>query len=101
VTKRAVTLGYGPRYLHSTGQLHKGGPNKGIFLQLTVDPAADIAIPGEPYTFGTLFAAQAAGDLETLHKHDCRAIRLHLAGDVPAGLGKILEAIDFLESRRH
>ncbi len=62
-------MGYGPRYLHSTGQLHKGGPNTGIFLQLTTDTTDDINIPGKPYTFGVLRQAQAQGDLEALHQH--------------------------------
>ncbi len=78
----AVTIGFGPRFLHSTGQLHKGGPNNGIFLQITADDAEDLAIPGEKYSFGTLKRAQALGDLEALRKHGRRVIRLHLSGDV-------------------
>ena len=100
VTKRAVTIGYGPRYLHSTGQYHKGGGNNGIFWQLTADAAPDLAIPGFDYSFGTLFAAQAAGDLRALHNHERRAIRLHLTGDRSTGLEKLLTAIEFVESRR-
>ena len=100
VTKRAVTIGYGPRYLHSTGQYHKGGGNNGIFWQLTAKPAPDLAIPGMDFSFGTLFAAQAAGDLRALHNHRRRAIRLHLTGDRSLGLEKLLQAIEFVESRR-
>ena len=100
VTKRAVTIGYGPRYLHSTGQYHKGGGNNGVFWQLTADAAPDLDIPGLDHSFGTLFAAQAAGDLQALHKHERRAIRLHLTGDRSAGLEALLTAIEFVESRR-
>ena len=100
VTKRAVTIGYGPRYLHSTGQYHKGGGNNGVFWQLTADAAPDLEIPNMDYSFGTLFAAQAAGDLQALHKHGRRAIRLHLSGERSAGLNKLLRAIEFVESRR-
>ncbi len=100
VTKRAVTVGYGPRYLHSTGQLHKGGPNTGVFFLLTADYAEDIAIPEMPFSFGTLCAAQAAGDFEALDAHKRRAVRLHLGSDVMAGLNVLNDAIDFLEARR-
>ncbi len=100
VTKRAVTIGYGPRYLHSTGQYHKGGGNNGVFWQLTADAAPDLNIPGLDYSFGTLFAAQAAGDLQALHQHERRAIRLHLTGERSRGLNKLLTAIEFVESRR-
>ena len=100
VTKRAVTIGYGPRYLHSTGQYHKGGGNNGVFWQLTADAAPDLAIPGMDHSFGTLFAAQAAGDLQALHNHQRRALRLHLSGDRTAGLESLLRAIEFVESRR-
>lgn len=101
VTKRAVTIGYGPRYLHSTGQYHKGGGDNGVFWQLTADPAPDLDIPGFDFSFGTLFSAQAAGDLRALHDHQRRAIRLHLTGDRAVGLRKLLTAIDFVESRRN
>ena len=100
VTKRAVTIGYGPRYLHSTGQYHKGGGNNGVFWQLTADPAPDLAIPGMDFSFGALFAAQAAGDLRALQNHERRVMRLHLTGDRTLGLEKLLEAIEFVESRR-
>jgi transaldolase/glucose-6-phosphate isomerase len=99
-SKRAVTVGYGPRYLHSTGQLHKGGPNTGIFFQLTTSSAVDMPIPDAPYSFATLFQAQAEGDLQTLQNHKCRAIRLHIEGDLTAGFEKLLAAIDFVDNRR-
>lgn len=100
VTKRAVTVGYGPRYLHSTGQLHKGGANNGIFFQLTTDTNDDLAIPDADYGFGTLFKAQATGDLETLQKHQRRVIRLQIDDDVHNGLQKLLDAVKFVEDRR-
>jgi len=100
VTKRAVTMGYGPRYLHSTGQYHKGGGSNGIFWQLTADAAPDIDIPASDYSFGTLFAAQAAGDLQALQAHQRRAIRLQLTGDRRSGLQMLLTAIDFVARRR-
>jgi transaldolase/glucose-6-phosphate isomerase len=99
-TKRAVTLGFGPRYLHSTGQMHKGGANNGIFFQITVQQDEDLAIPDSKYSFGTLFQAQAAGDLETLEKHNRRVIRLHVDDNLVAGLNKLLEAVKFVEDRR-
>jgi transaldolase/glucose-6-phosphate isomerase len=100
-SKRAVTVGYGPRYLHSTGQLHKGGPNNGIFIQLTTSIQEDVAIPGAPYTFGVLYQAQAAGDLQALQHHNRRAIRLHIEGDLQGGFDKLLAAIDFVDKRRN
>ncbi len=75
----ATTLVYGPRLLHSTGQLHKGGPNTGLFLQLTADHEKDLPIPGEPYTFGVLADAQALGDLQTLQSLGRRVVRIHLS----------------------
>lgn len=100
VTRRAVTLGYGPRFQHSTGQLHKGGPNNGNFIQITCDDPKDLSIPDEKYTFGTLKAAQAAGDMEALVGKDRRAVRLHLGGDALSGLQALAKAIDLLEERR-
>jgi transaldolase / glucose-6-phosphate isomerase len=82
-TGMATTLGFGPRFLHSTGQLHKGGPNSGLFLQVTADASQDLAIPGEDITFGQLERAQALGDLEALLARDRRAIRIHLDKDTP------------------
>jgi transaldolase / glucose-6-phosphate isomerase len=73
----ATTLGFGPRFLHSTGQLHKGGPDSGVFLQLTAEPERDLPIPGWDETFGTLIAAQALGDLRSLQSRRRRALRLH------------------------
>jgi transaldolase/glucose-6-phosphate isomerase len=77
--KVATTVGFGPRFLHSTGQLHKGGPNSGVFVQVVEPPQEDVAIPGQPYTFGRLIAAQAAGDLQSLRAHGRRAARVRLA----------------------
>lgn len=99
-TKRAITVGFGPRYLHSTGQLHKGGNNHGVFFLVTTDDAPDIAIPDAPYSFGTLFNAQALGDLKALQDHKRRALRLHLKGDVKAGLARWQEAVEFVRTRR-
>ena len=89
----AVAVGYGPRYLHSTGQLHKGGPNTGLFVLLTSDIGEDVPIPGQPYTFGMLMRAQALGDFEALRKHRRRVIRVHLAGNGSEGLGALEEAL--------
>jgi glucose-6-phosphate isomerase len=87
-TGAATTLGFGPRFLHSTGQLHKGGPDTGVFLQLTADASKDLSIPGWEESFGTLIAAQAIGDLASLQRRERRAIRLHL-GDLDAGLARL------------
>jgi glucose-6-phosphate isomerase len=76
--KLATTVGFGPRFLHSTGQLHKGGPNTGLFVQVVDEPAEDVEIPGRPYTFGTLIKAQAAGDLLALRDRDRRVVRVSL-----------------------
>jgi glucose-6-phosphate isomerase len=89
----ATTLGYGPRYLHSTGQFHKGGPNKGLFLQLLGHDPDDVAIPGQPYSFSVLKRAQARGDLTALRAHGCRALRVCLGDDVPAGLARLAELV--------
>ena len=90
-TRLATTLGYGPRFLHSTGQLHKGGPNTGLHLQLTADEG-DLPIPGERYGFGTLRAAQAAGDYDVLAARGRRVLRVHLGADVEAGLERLARA---------
>jgi len=82
----ATTLGYGPRFLHSTGQFHKGGPNTGLFLQLTATDIKDVQIPGETFTFGLFKHAQALGDLEALEKHGRRVGRIHLGPDIQQGL---------------
>ena len=86
----ATTVGYGPRFLHSTGQLHKGGPNNGVFLQITSDDAEDLPIPGQKYTFGVLKAAQAQGDFAVLAERDRRILRVHLGADVASGLKQLL-----------
>ena len=88
--KTATTVGYGPRFLHSTGQLHKGGAGNGLFIQITADDRADLAIPDEPYTFGILKEAQALGDFQSLSRRNRRAIRFHLGGEIKAGLKKLL-----------
>ncbi|HYA42203.1 MAG TPA: hypothetical protein VEF34_12925, partial [Syntrophobacteraceae bacterium] len=85
----ATTAGYGPRYLDSTGQLHKGGPDGGLFLLLTSDILEDTGIPGQPYTFGMLMRAQALGDFEALRKSRRRVLRVHLSGDAPVGLAAL------------
>ena len=83
-TGLATTLGYGPRFLHSTGQLHKGGAPNGVFLQIVQHPAVDLDIPDETFTFRRLFAAQSAGDYLTLQKHGRRVVRVELDADGPA-----------------
>ena len=92
-SKNATTVGYGPRFLHSTGQLHKGGPNTGVFIQLTSDATADLPIPGEAYSFATLRNAQALGDLQVLRRRGRRALRVHLGADADAGLKALAEAM--------
>lgn len=89
----ATTFAYGPRFLHSTGQLHKGGSNRGLFIQITADPKQDLPVPGQSYTFGTLIRAQADGDMLALRKHQRRAIRLHINGDLSTGAEHFREAI--------
>ncbi|MBK9171031.1 MAG: bifunctional transaldolase/phosoglucose isomerase [Bryobacterales bacterium] len=92
--KRVATCaGFGPRFLHSTGQAYKGGPNTGVFLQITADDAADLAVPGRKYTFGVVKAAQARGDFAVLAERGRRALRVHLRGDVAAGLRTIEDAV--------
>jgi len=88
-TKRAVLFGYGPRYLHSTGQLHKGDGNNGVFLILSADPEKDIQIPGQPYTFGQLCNAQALGDFQALQDKGRRAIKIHLTQPILDAIKKI------------
>jgi glucose-6-phosphate isomerase len=92
VTGRAVTFGWAPRFLHSTGQYHKGGPPVGTFLQITAAPDAALEVPGRPYDFATLQAAQAAGDRQALAQRGRPLLHLHLT-DRAAGLGQLLEAI--------
>jgi glucose-6-phosphate isomerase len=87
----AVTSGYGPRFLHSTGQLHKGDGNKGLFIQFTSDPVNDLEVPGKGYSFGTLITAQAQGDLKALRNNERRVISIHLSGNLK-------EHIDYLST---
>ena len=91
--KVATCLGFGPRFLHSTGQDYKGGPNTGVFLQITADHAADLSIPNAKYTFGVVIDAQAAGDLAVLQQRGRRALRVHLGKDVAKGLNTLGVAI--------
>jgi transaldolase / glucose-6-phosphate isomerase len=92
--KRVATcLGFGPRFLHSTGQAYKGGPNTGVFLQITCDDAFDLTVPGQKYTFGIVKAAQARGDFAVLAERGRRALRVHLGADVDAGLERLNEAV--------
>jgi transaldolase/glucose-6-phosphate isomerase len=91
-TKCATVLGFGPRFLHSTGQAYKGGPNSGVFLQITADPAHDLAVPGKIYSFGVVEAAQAQGDLAVLRERKRRALRVHLT-DKRAGLQTLAGAV--------
>jgi glucose-6-phosphate isomerase len=92
----ATCLGFGPRFLHSTGQDYKGGPNTGVFLQVTAehDPDVDVDVPGQTYSFGVVIEAQAAGDLAVLESRGRRALRVHLGTDVAAGLKTLAAAID-------
>ncbi len=92
-TGAATTFGYGPRFQHSTGQLHKGGPPTGRFLQLVNDPERDADIPGVGYSFGTLCAAEAAGDLQTLHDHGLKAERVKLEGSLPDAVRALTQRI--------
>jgi len=89
----ATCLGFGPRFLHSTGQAYKGGPNSGVFLQITCDDARDLPVPGRKYTFGVVKAAQARGDFQVLAERGRRALRVHLGPDVPAGLAVLQESV--------
>jgi transaldolase/glucose-6-phosphate isomerase len=91
-TRAATCLGFGPRFQHSTGQAYKGGPNSGVFLQITCDDLADIDVPGHSYSFGVVEAAQARGDLEVLVERGRRALRVHLK-DVDAGLAELARAM--------
>ena len=92
--KRAATcVGFGPRFLHSTGQAYKGGPNTGIFLQITCDDAADLPVPGHKFTFGVVKAAQARGDLQVLAERKRRLLRVHLGADVKSGLETLEKAV--------
>jgi transaldolase/glucose-6-phosphate isomerase len=91
--KVATVLGFGPRFLHSTGQAYKGGPNSGVFLQITCDDDKDLPVPGQKYTFGIVKAAQARGDFAVLAERGRRALRVHLGKNVKAGLATLTKAI--------
>ena len=91
--KVATCLGFGPRFLHSTGQAYKGGPNSGVFLQLTCDDASDLAVPGQRYTFGVVKAAQARGDFAVLAERGRRALRVHLGANLRSGLKALAKAV--------
>jgi transaldolase / glucose-6-phosphate isomerase len=92
--RAATCVGFGPRFLHSTGQAYKGGPNSGVFLQITCEDAADLAVPGQAYTFGVVKAAQARGDFDVLSERDRRLLRIHLPADVDAGLKALARAVE-------
>ena len=96
----ATMFGYGPRYLHSTGQLHKGGPNSGVFIIVTAEPAQDLAVPGEPFSFGVLEMAQALGDFQSLDRTNRRALHVHLPRRDPALLRQISERLLSRVARR-
>lgn len=98
VSRRPVTFGWGPRFLHSTGQFHKGGPAIGVFLQVTAASSEDLAIPDRPFTFGELIAAQAAGDAQVLSEHGRPVLRLHLT-DRAAGVAQLQEIVSALAVR--
>jgi hypothetical protein len=98
--KIATTLGFGPRFLHSTGQLHKGGPNTGVYIQITADDGTDVAIPGAPYTFSVLKRAEAAGDLQSLRNHGRRVVRVHIAGHLDSGLASLTDAVSATTAAR-
>jgi len=91
--KVATCLGFGPRFLHSTGQAYKGGPNSGVFLQITCDDASDLAVPGQKYTFGVVKAAQARGDFAVLAERGRRALRVHLGKNLKSGLNTLAKAV--------
>jgi transaldolase/glucose-6-phosphate isomerase len=91
--KVATCLGFGPRFLHSTGQAYKGGPNSGVFLQITCDDAVDLPVPGRKYTFGVVKAAQARGDFAVLAERGRRALRVHLGKNVKGNLAKLAKAV--------
>jgi transaldolase/glucose-6-phosphate isomerase len=93
-SKRVATcLEFGPRFLHSTGQAYKGGPNTGVFLQITADDKEDLPVPGQKYTFGVVKASQARGDFQVLSERNRRALRIHLGSDVSAGLSRLNAAV--------
>ncbi len=90
----ATCLGFGPRFLHSTGQAYKGGPNTGLFLHITCEDAVDLRVPGHSYTFGVVKAAQARGDFQVLTERNRRLVRVHLGTDVHAGLARLRSVVE-------
>jgi transaldolase/glucose-6-phosphate isomerase len=93
-TRAATCLGFGPRFLHSTGQAYKGGPNSGVVLQITGDDAEDLPVPGQRYTFGVVKAAQARGDFDVLAERGRRLLRVHLPADLEGGLQRFAAALE-------
>jgi transaldolase/glucose-6-phosphate isomerase len=93
-TRAATCLGFGPRFLHSTGQAYKGGPNSGVILQITAEGAEDLPVPGQRYSFGVVKAAQARGDFDVLAERGRRLLRVHLPANVEDGLKILAEAIE-------
>ena len=89
----ATVAEFGPRFLHSTGQAYKGGPNSGVFTQITADDLADLAVPGERYSFSVVKAAQARGDFDVLAERGRRALRVHITGDLQSGLDRLAASI--------
>jgi hypothetical protein len=92
-TKATTTFGYGPRFLHSTGQYHKGGPKQGLFVQLIADSLPDVPVPGKPFSFNTLKNAQAIGDLQTLRSHDLPACQVRLEGDPAEAVRNLIKEL--------
>ena len=91
--RTATCVGFGPRFLHSTGQAYKGGPNSGIFIQITADHALDLPVPVRKYSFGAVIDATAEGDFAVLNERGRRAIRVHLGRDIEAGLVRLRDAV--------
>ena len=89
----ATCLGFGPRFLHSTGQAYKGGPDTGVVLQLTCEDSDDLAVPGQKYSFGVVKSAQARGDFQVLTSRKRRALRVHITGNLEAGLKQLSQAV--------
>jgi transaldolase/glucose-6-phosphate isomerase len=97
----ATCLEFGPRFLHSTGQFYKGGPNTGVFLQITCDDAIDLPVPGRRYGFGVVKAAQARGDFQVLAERGRRVLRVHLGAGVAAGLRALQDAMTDVVKTNH
>jgi len=93
-THAATALGFGPRFLHSTGQAYKGGPNSGVFIEITHDAMRDLPVPGRKFSFGLVERAQAKGDYDVLAERGRRLLRVHLGADVEQGLSRLAAAID-------